>query len=75
MLLGPLNAVLAMIGLVLDQWLGILAGVLAIGPLLLKMMIGHDFKDFRIEARRGDRTGNADAAPKKEAAQSAAGTA
>jgi hypothetical protein len=67
--MGPLNAALRMIGLAVDQWLGTLAGVLAIGPLLLKMLIDHDFGEFRIEVQRGGRALNG--APKEEAAQNA----
>jgi hypothetical protein len=48
----PLNILLAIIGLQLAQWVAVLAGVLVIGPILLKMLIGHEFEDFRIEARR-----------------------
>lgn len=31
------------------------AAVLAIGPILLKMLIGHPFSDFRLEARRASK--------------------
>lgn len=48
----PLNALLILFGLQLAQWIGVFAGVLVIGPILLKMLIGHQFEDFRIEARR-----------------------
>lgn len=48
----PLNALLAIMGLRLAQWVAVFAGVLVVGPILLKMLIGHEFEDFRIEARR-----------------------
>ena len=48
----PLNALLAIIGLQLAQWIAVFAGVLVIGPILLKMLIGYQFGCFRIEARR-----------------------
>jgi hypothetical protein len=48
----PLNALLAIMGLRLAQWIAVFAGVLVVGPILLKMLIGHEFEDFRIEARR-----------------------
>jgi hypothetical protein len=48
----PLNALLSIMGLQLAQWVAVLAGILVIGPILLKMLIGHEFEDFRIEARR-----------------------
>jgi hypothetical protein len=46
-----------MMGLQLAQWVAALAGVLVIGPILLKMLIGTDFDGFRIEARRGPEYG------------------
>ncbi len=49
----PLNAVLLLMGLKVTQWVVALAGVLVIGPILLKMLIGNDFEGFRVEARRG----------------------
>lgn len=48
----PLNVLLSIMGLQLAQWVAVLAGVLVIGPILLKMLIGHEFEDFRIEAQR-----------------------
>jgi hypothetical protein len=53
----PLNALLSLMGLQLARWVAILAGVLVIGPILLKMLIGHEFEGFRIEARREDKHG------------------
>ncbi len=51
-LMMPLNALLSLVGLYLSQQIAVLAGVLAIGPILLKMLIGHQFPGIRIEARR-----------------------
>jgi hypothetical protein len=48
----PLNALLTMMGLQVATGVAVVAGVLVIGPILLKMLIGHQFDDFRIEARR-----------------------
>jgi len=49
----PLNAVLILIvGPRFTQWVAVFAAVLVVGPILLKMLIGHQFDDFRIEARR-----------------------
>jgi len=48
----PLNALLILFGLQISQWIAVFAGVLVIGPILLKMLIGYQFEDFRIEARR-----------------------
>ena len=36
----------------LPQQIAPVAAVLVIGPILLKMLIGHPFSDFRLEARR-----------------------
>jgi len=53
----PLNAVLSMIaGPQVTRWIAVFAAVLVVGPILLKMLIGYQFDDFRIEARR-ERTG------------------
>jgi len=48
----PLNALLAIIGLQLAQWVATFGGILVIGPILLKMLIGNRFDDFCVEARR-----------------------
>ena len=48
----PLNIFLSLFGLQLSQWIAIFAGVLVIGPIVMKMLIGSQFGDFRIEARR-----------------------
>jgi len=39
-------------GLYFSQQIGAFAGVLVVGPILLKMLIGHQFPEVRIEARR-----------------------
>jgi len=49
----PLNTMLSLMGVQISQWIAVFAGVLIVGPILLKMLIGHDFEDFRLEARRG----------------------
>jgi len=57
-LAGPLNILLSLIGLRavlginIGFWISILATVLAAGPIILKMLIGHEFKDFRFEVTR-----------------------
>ena len=48
----PLNALLSIMGLQFANQIAVLAGILVIGPILLKMLIGHEFGAFRIEARR-----------------------
>jgi hypothetical protein len=48
----PLNILLGVLGLHVVQWVPVLAGVLVVGPILLKMLIGNEFGTFRIEARR-----------------------
>ncbi len=56
-LAAPLNMLLSLIGLraVLGInvafWISILGVVLAAGPVLLKMLIGHQFGDFRFEVK------------------------
>lgn len=52
LLAGPLNMLLGTMGIQVGQWIAVFAGVLIIGPILLKMLIGNSFDDFRIEARR-----------------------
>jgi len=52
----PLNIFLGIMGLHLSQWVAVFAGVLVVGPILMKMLIGTEFDDFRIEARREVRT-------------------
>src|SRR5262249_42770483 len=52
-LAAPLNVLLNLVGLraVLGfnagSWVSTLAAILAVGPILLKMLIGHQFPDFR----------------------------
>ncbi len=48
----PLNAVLGIMGVQCSPWIAILGGVLVVGPILLKMLIGQQFEEFRLEARR-----------------------
>jgi hypothetical protein len=51
----PLNAVLGIMGFNSPQWIGVAGGVLVVGPILLKMLIGHPFETFLVVAqRRGD---------------------
>lgn len=53
LLAGPLNIVLSIMGWHVERWVADLGGILIIGPILLKMLIGNEFGEFRIEARRG----------------------
>ena len=48
----PTNIVLGIMGLHVSGTILGLAGVLIIGPILMKMLIGNPFEDFRIEVRR-----------------------
>jgi hypothetical protein len=48
----PTNIVLGIMGLHITGAIAGLAGVLIIGPILLKLLIGNPFEDFRIEVRR-----------------------
>jgi hypothetical protein len=48
----PLTSVLGIMGINVAPWIGLTAGVFAIGPILLKMMIGHPFAGFALLARR-----------------------
>jgi hypothetical protein len=52
----PLNMALGIMGLRVSQWIAVFAGVLVVGPILMKMLIGNQFAGFRIEARRAGRT-------------------
>jgi hypothetical protein len=52
LLLVPLNIVLMTMGIGISGQLATLAGVFAVGPILVKMLIGHSFPTFRIEVRR-----------------------
>jgi len=49
----PLNLLLSRFGLQLNQAVANAAGILVIGPLLLKMLIGTQFAGVRLEARKG----------------------
>lgn len=57
-LAAPLNSLIslfglrAVLGINISYWISTLAVVLAVGPILLKMLIGHQFKDFHLEVRR-----------------------
>ncbi len=56
MLSVPINGLVSMFGFVLPTFIITLAGVLVIGPVLLRMLIGHQFAEFRLEARRPGQT-------------------
>lgn len=68
LLAAPLNVLLSLIGLraVLGVdvalWVSALGVILGIGPILLKMLIGHQFPDFRLEVKRFSRKEAAEAA-------------
>jgi hypothetical protein len=57
-LAAPLNVLLSLIGLRalfginVAFWVSTLGVILIIGPILLKMLIGHQFSDFRLEVKR-----------------------
>jgi hypothetical protein len=53
LLAAPLNVLLALMGLSISTQVGAVAGLLIIGPVLVKMLVGNPFPDFSIEARRG----------------------
>ena len=59
LLAAPLNVLLrliglrALFGLNVGLWVSTLAAIFAIGPTLMKMLIGNQFPDFRLEASRG----------------------
>jgi len=58
LLAAPLNSLVSLIGLrtifgvAMSAWISLLAGALAIGPILMKFVIGHQFPDFRLEVKR-----------------------
>jgi hypothetical protein len=58
LLAAPLNSLVSLIGLrtifgvAMSAWISLLAGALAIGPILMKFLIGHQFSDFRPEVKR-----------------------
>ena len=52
LLAGPLNIVLGLLGVRVAPLIAMLAGILIIGPILLKMVVGHQFSDFRLEVKR-----------------------
>jgi hypothetical protein len=51
-LLAPLNIFLSLFGVSAPTQVAFLATIFAVGPLLLKMLVGHEFSGFRIEVRR-----------------------
>jgi hypothetical protein len=48
----PLNFAFGVMGLAIPEPVFAFTGLLVVGPLLLKMLIGHPFDTFRLEARR-----------------------
>jgi hypothetical protein len=48
----PTNMVLGIMGLHLSGGIAFVAGLLIIGPILMKLLIGNPFDDFRIEVQR-----------------------
>ncbi len=57
MLSVPINGVLSMLGgFILPTFVAQLAGILVVGPVILRMLIGHQFAEFRLEARRPGQT-------------------
>ena len=46
-----LNALPGLRGFPVTRWIGVVAVPLIIGPILIKMLIGHQFSDFRIEVK------------------------
>jgi hypothetical protein len=49
-----LNLLLGATGANAMMGIGVAAGVLVVGPILLKMLIGHPFGDFMLVAKRRD---------------------
>lgn len=49
---GPLNALLAIMGIHAGPWITVAGGLLVIGPILLKMLIGEPFGTFVLTVRR-----------------------
>jgi hypothetical protein len=49
---GPLNVLLSLLGLHITQWIVAASGVLVIGPILVKMLIGEPFGSFQLIAKR-----------------------
>lgn len=47
----PLNALLFIMGIRITSEIGYTAGIFVIGPILIKMLVGHQFKGFRLEAQ------------------------
>lgn len=57
---APLNIMLSSMRIYVAQWVAAAAGVLVIGPILIKMLVGHQFSDFRLEAIRRNALQGAD---------------
>lgn len=51
-LLAPLNMMLATMGVRLSAQIGVIAGLLIVGPMLIKMLVGQPFPGFSIEVIR-----------------------
>jgi hypothetical protein len=49
---GPLNVLLSIMGFHITQWIVAASGVLVIGPILLKMLIGEPLGGFQLLAKR-----------------------
>ena len=52
LLMAPLNILLGLFRVNLGSWIGTLAAIFVVGPILMKFLIGHQFSDFRVEVRR-----------------------
>ena len=52
LLMAPLNILLSLFRISIGSWIGTLATVFVVGPILMKFLIGHQFSDFRVEVRR-----------------------
>ena len=51
-LAGPLNMLLNIMNLRLERWIANLAGILVIGPILFKMLIGNEFGELDRKSTR-----------------------
>jgi len=52
LLMAPLNILLGLFRINVGSWMGTLATMFVVGPILMKFLIGHQFSDFRVEVRR-----------------------
>jgi len=52
LLMAPLNILLSLFRISMGSWMGTLATIFVVGPILMKFLIGHQFTDFRVEVRR-----------------------